>query len=276
MGATSVVTVMVSLPVQCSRLVVLTLDKDTKWKVTVYALLDSSSTRTFCSKKMIHQLGLQETKEMTVISTLVQTEHRESTCVTLMVAGLHTRRAAPLRLKGTFVEEAATVGLQDLLSEMMRRFWEIEDRDDPERMGISIEDQRVCLNGKQNRCLMGLRTRLSRDEALRDRYLKEMEELMSIGYTEKVSLEGCSLVWSPASATFALRQTLKEGGVTASEAKRSFYVVDLLLSTDSADEAIRCAHELQDCLERGSFHLTKWMSNSKKITATIPQRERSI
>ncbi len=104
----------------------------------------------------------------------------------------------------------------------MRRFWEIEDREDPERMGISVEDQQVLglwetkqvkignhyqlpipfrgdtplmLNNMQMvlRCLMGLRTRLSRDEALRDRYVKEMKELISRGYTEKVSLEGCSL-----------------------------------------------------------------------------------
>ena len=82
-------------------------------------------------------------------------------------------------------------------------------------------------------------------------------------------------IWSPACAAFALRETLKKGKARSRRAERSFYVDDLLLSTDTEDEAIRWTQELQEDLKRGGFHLTKWMSNSKRVMATIPQHERS-
>lgn len=82
-------------------------------------------------------------------------------------------------------------------------------------------------------------------------------------------------VWSPACAAFALRQTLKEGGRTSNELGRSFYVDDLLLSVDSEGEAMRCVQKLRETLRRGGFRLTKWMSNSTEVLATIPQHDRS-
>jgi len=82
-------------------------------------------------------------------------------------------------------------------------------------------------------------------------------------------------VWSPACAAFALLKTLEEGGARSSNAKRCFYVDDLLLSTESENEAKLYVQELQETLKNGGFHLTKWMSNSKNVMAGIPQQERS-
>ena len=80
---------------------------------------------------------------------------------------------------------------------------------------------------------------------------------------------------SPSCATFALRETLKKGTARSSKTERSFYVDDLLLSTDSEVNAIQYAQELQEDLERGGFRLTKWMSNSKEVMAAIPLQRRS-
>ncbi|KAK8391594.1 hypothetical protein O3P69_017253 [Scylla paramamosain] len=61
--------------------------------------------------------GLQEIRERMVISTLVWTEQQESTYITLMVAGLHARRTAPMRLTGFSVKESFPDGLTDTRAE---------------------------------------------------------------------------------------------------------------------------------------------------------------
>lgn len=314
-----------------------------------------------------------------------------------------------------FVEETTSAGgLDSAFEEGLKRFWEVEDHEESDKRGKSIEDRRVVslwqskgarVTGHYQfpipfreeepslpdnlsmalRRLDRLRARLSRDEALKKRYVAEMEELISKGYAEAAShtkgspgktwylphhpvlnpkktektrivfdcaasfkevalnkqvMQGPDLmndllgilirfregrialsadieamfhqvlvdprdrdalrflwwpqgdfakppipyrmtrhlfggIWSPACATFALRETLQQGRARSRRAERNFYVDDLLLSTTSEAEAIQWANELQEDLKGGGFHLTKWMSNSKEVMAAVPRQERS-
>ena len=53
----------------------------------------------------------------------------------------------------------------------------------------------------------------------------------------------------------------------------SFYVDDLLQSYSTDEIAISMIQELIACTSRGGFHLTKWMSNSRKVLESLPQTE---
>ena len=57
--------------------------------------------------------------------------------------------------------------------------------------------------------------------------------------------------------------------------KRSFYVDDALPSFSDEPSAASLAADLVNILDRGGFHLTKFMSNSKNVLATIPTERRA-
>jgi hypothetical protein len=85
---------------------------------------------------------------------------------------------------------------------------------------------------------------------------------------------------SPTCANFALRKTATDNAEEFSEnvvetIKRNFYVDDCLKSVADEDEAITLAADLRDILQRGGFRLTKWVSNSPKVVASIPEPERA-
>lgn len=56
---------------------------------------------------------------------------------------------------------------------------------------------------------------------------------------------------------------------------RNFYVDDFLKSTRTVHEAKRMVQGLSQLLQRGGFHLTKWISNDKTILDSIPEDERA-
>nr|CAB3263160.1 uncharacterized protein LOC104265735 [Phallusia mammillata] len=85
---------------------------------------------------------------------------------------------------------------------------------------------------------------------------------------------------SPSCAAFSLLQTAEEFGHEFSAAattalKSNFYVDDCLASVATEDEAIMLVKDLGQLLQRGGFHLTKWMSNSNRVLQSIPSDERS-
>ncbi|XP_042867570.1 uncharacterized protein LOC122250282 [Penaeus japonicus] len=83
-------------------------------------------------------------------------------------------------------------------------------------------------------------------------------------------------IWSPTCASFALHKTLKgRRNAMMEEAKRNFYDDDLLLSTHSEKEAIDYVQQLQRKLKEGGFRLTKWLSNSRAVMASISPTERN-
>ncbi len=51
---------------------------------------------------------------------------------------------------------------------------------------------------------------------------------------------------------------------------KNFYVDDCLKSVSTTNKAVNLANQLTALLAKGGFHLTKWMSNSREVLATIP------
>ena len=85
---------------------------------------------------------------------------------------------------------------------------------------------------------------------------------------------------SPSCASFCLRRVLEECGEDCSMRtkeiiSRSFYVDDCLASVSSEEEAVRVIAELRQVLSRCGFNLTKWISNSETVLATIPSENRA-
>ena len=55
----------------------------------------------------------------------------------------------------------------------------------------------------------------------------------------------------------------------------NFYVDDVLKSVPNENNAIRLAEQLIQLMKEGGFHLTKFASNSCKLLATLPEKERA-
>ena len=55
----------------------------------------------------------------------------------------------------------------------------------------------------------------------------------------------------------------------------SVYVDDLLHSEPTVQAAIETCKQAQETLDRGGFHLRKWMSTYAKVLATIPEEDRT-
>lgn len=83
---------------------------------------------------------------------------------------------------------------------------------------------------------------------------------------------------SPSCASFALRKTTDDNQKdvqTIGTLNRNFYVDDCLKSVKTVDDALHLVKELPQLLDRGGFHLTKWVSNRREVMASIPAEERA-
>ena len=52
------------------------------------------------------------------------------------------------------------------------------------------------------------------------------------------------------------------------------YVDDCLALADEIGAAMELQQSLDKMMERGGFNLTKWASNSKEVSATLPSKSR--
>ena len=85
-------------------------------------------------------------------------------------------------------------------------------------------------------------------------------------------------IWSPSCAQYALQRTFRDYGhdydQDVNRAERNFYVDDLLLSVTKSEKACWIAEDLRGLFKRGGFHLTKWLSNDRRVMQSIPREER--
>ena len=96
-------------------------------------------------------------------------------------------------------------------------------------------------------------------------------------YQMQVHLFGATS--SQSCAAFALRKTAQDYGAefdeeTVNTLNKNIYVDDCLKSVPTVNEAVNLANQLTALMAKGGFHLTKWMSNSREVLASIPQQER--
>ena len=85
---------------------------------------------------------------------------------------------------------------------------------------------------------------------------------------------------SPSCASYALRKTATDNQSEfdiqmIDTLNRNFYVDDCLKSVPSVENALNIVQELPKLLERGGFHLTKWISNRWEVMSVIPKEERA-
>ena len=82
----------------------------------------------------------------------------------------------------------------------------------------------------------------------------------------------------PCVANSALRRAARDNAErfnpqAVATVNRIFYVDDALPSFNEENAASTVASDLVEILEHGSFNLMKFMTNSKKVLATIPPRK---
>lgn len=85
---------------------------------------------------------------------------------------------------------------------------------------------------------------------------------------------------SPSCANFALRKCAEDNKQLFSQQAyetimHSFYVDDCLASVASENEAVSLYQDLVTLCAKGGFRLTKWLSNSRRVLAAIPEEERA-
>ena len=86
-------------------------------------------------------------------------------------------------------------------------------------------------------------------------------------------------VSSPSCANFVLKKLAtdcqSQKPKVAETIVNSFYVDDMLRSFATEDEAIEVSKDVEQTLQEGGFHLTKWMSNSRKVLSRFPPQDRA-
>ena len=84
----------------------------------------------------------------------------------------------------------------------------------------------------------------------------------------------------PTCANYALQQVARVNAQKSPQntklIKRNFYMDDFVKSGPSAEEAIGIYKLLRARLERGGFHLTKWISNCEQTMTSIDQADKSL
>ena len=119
-----------------------------------------------------------------------------------------------------------------------------------------------------------LETRLKRDEDLNKKYQSKIEEYVEKGYASKLRPEEINktspTIWYlPHHPVYHQAKPGKIRIVFDAAAN------NLLKSVPDDNNAIQLASDLMALLQRGGFHLTKWISSSKEVLATIPESERA-
>ena len=86
----------------------------------------------------------------------------------------------------------------------------------------------------------------------------------------------CRGTFSPSYCNYALKCTSIEneiefGAEAAKTLRRNFYVDVMFKSVKNEDTAIKLAKDVIGMCEKGGLKLTKLISNSRKVLATIPE-----
>ena len=103
-------------------------------------------------------------------------------------------------------------------------------------------------------------------------------EQVLVEYRMTVHLFGA--VSSPSCANYALRKNAEDNqshfsSEVVSTIKCNFYVDDCLKSLSSEEEAVQMVQDLIHLCQKGGFNLSKWVSNSSTVLASIPVENRA-
>ena len=95
-------------------------------------------------------------------------------------------------------------------------------------------------------------------------------------YCMKVHVFGA--ISSPLCANYALKRTADDqaenfGQEITHIIHRNFYIDDCLCSASTVSKAVKLVKGLTEVCRRGGFHLSKWVSNERKVLESIPENE---
>lgn len=87
-------------------------------------------------------------------------------------------------------------------------------------------------------------------------------------------------VSSPSCANFALQNTADDNELlyhpqVVNTIRENFYVYDCVKSVATEAEAVQLVKDLTSLCNKGGFELTKWISNSRTVIASIPEDQRA-
>ncbi len=99
-----------------------------------------------------------------------------------------------------------------------------------------------------------------------------------VDFRTKVHIFGATS--SPSCADYALKRVCDDNTALYSDKvlqtiKENFYGDDCLKSVSSEQEALQMVKDLTAASAKGGFRLSKWMSNSRAVIASIPEEDRS-
>ena len=83
-------------------------------------------------------------------------------------------------------------------------------------------------------------------------------------------------VWCSASSTYALRRTVRDftcSDLARDTVLRSFYVDDMLRSTNTRAEALEVIYDTKNTLSKGGFHLTKFVTNDPELLSGMSEAD---
>lgn len=85
---------------------------------------------------------------------------------------------------------------------------------------------------------------------------------------------------SPSCANFALRKTMEDNREEfqpemVRTVECNFYLDNCLKSVETVPEASRLVRELSQLLQKGGFHLTKWLLNSPLVVESVPESKQA-
>ena len=97
-------------------------------------------------------------------------------------------------------------------------------------------------------------------------------------YSMTVHLFG--VLSSPSHACYALMRTVDDHqgsfpDEVIDNVHINFYVDDCLKSSPSVEKAVQIVNDLCDLCQKGGFHLTQWISNSREFLQAIPEKDHS-
>nr|XP_034339443.1 uncharacterized protein LOC105341007 [Crassostrea gigas] len=144
---------------------------------------------------------------------------------------------------------------------------------------IRFREDEIAVMGDVDSMFYQVRVPLQDASFLRFLWWKDGDPSKSVTeYQMVVHLFGATS--SPSCANFCLRKTTQDwkgyfSEETVNTVLKNFYVDDCLKSVKSVNEAVILVKDLQRLLDKGGFHISKWISNSRDVMNSIPVSERA-
>ncbi|KAK3731977.1 hypothetical protein QZH41_003368 [Actinostola sp. cb2023] len=137
--------------------------------------------------------------------------------------------------------------------------------------GVLTRTENICLAADVSDMFLQMQVKAEDEKSLRFLFSESSDQPID---TYKCVRRPLGERSAPCCANYTIKKccedNIKEYPLTAEIADKRFYVDDCLTSVDNQDQAKELVTDLTQLLGKGSFKLTKWMSNDKVVLQTVP------